>query len=86
MGSSCSHRSFRSVTNADMPETKHCFPAMSRMSRMASMVTSSDVAESKNTAIMVAFPWLKASYSLSGSSSMGTDRSARESYHSTVST
>ena len=55
-GSSCSHRSFRSVTSADIPETKHCFPAMARISRMASMVTSSLVAESKNTAIMVAFP------------------------------
>ena len=60
-GSSFSHRSFRSVTSADIPETKHCFPAMERISRMASMVTSSEVALSKKMAIMVASPLLKAS-------------------------
>ena len=54
MGSSFSHRSFRSVTSADMPLTNTCFPAMARISRMASMVTSAEVDESKNTAIMVA--------------------------------
>ena len=53
-GSSLSHRSFRSVTSADMPVTKHCCPASERICRMASMVTSAEVAESKNTAISVA--------------------------------
>ena len=61
MGSSSSHRSFRSVTRADIPETKHLSPARARISRMASMVRSEEVEVSKNTAIMVAFPALKAS-------------------------
>ena len=50
------------------------------------MVTSSEVAESKNTASMVASSVLNSLYSLSGSSSMGMERSATESYHSTLST
>ena len=86
MGSSFSHRSFKSVTRADMPETKHCFPAMLLISRMASMVRSEEVEVSKNTAIMVALSVLNALYSCWGSSSMGADRSSRESYHRTVST
>ena len=44
-----------------MPETKHCLPAMERISRMASIVSSAEVAVSKNTAIIVASPVLKAS-------------------------
>ncbi len=36
-----------------MPETKHCSPQIWRISFTASMVTSSDVPESKNTAIIV---------------------------------
>jgi len=48
------------VTRADIPETKHCFPAMERISRMASMVLSEEVEVSKKMAIMVAFSVLKA--------------------------
>ena len=60
IGSSFSHRSLRSVTRADMPATKHCFPQMPRISRMASMVRSSDVDVSKKTAIIVELSVLKA--------------------------
>ena len=43
-----------------MPDTKHCLPAMERISRMASIVTSAEVAVSKNTAIIVEWSVLKA--------------------------
>jgi len=86
VGSSASQRSFRSVTSADMPDTKQRLSAAARISRMASMVTSAEVALSKKTAIIVAPPELKALYSLSGSNSIGTETSDMESYHSTVST
>ena len=43
-----------------MPDTKHCLPQMVRICFTASMVTSSDVPESKNTAIMVEWSELKA--------------------------
>ena len=59
-GSSCSQRSFRSVTTADMPEIKHWVPAVSRISLMASIVTSSEVDESKKIAIMVSLSVLNA--------------------------
>ena len=50
------------------------------------MVQSSLVPLSKKTAIMVEWSVLNSFRTASGSSSMGTDRSARESYHSTVAT
>ena len=74
------------MTSADIPDTKHCLPAMERMERMASIVTSSEVAESKNTAIMVEWSVLNSFQTFSGSSSMGTEMSARSSYQRTVST
>ena len=61
MGSSCSHKPFKSVTNADRPETKHCLPATERICDMASMVSSAEVEVSKKIAIMVLSPRLKTS-------------------------
>ena len=69
-----------------MPDTKHCSPQTLRISLTASMVLSSLVPLSKNTAIMVEWSVLNSLYTFSGSSSMGMLRSARESYHSTVAT
>ena len=69
-----------------MPDTKHCLPAIARISRMACMVSSAEVELSKNTAISVASSVLKALYSFFGSISMGTDRSAKLVYQMTDST
>ena len=85
-GSSSSQRSLRSVTSADMPETKHWLPHTERICLIASMVTSAEVALSKNTATRVESPLLNSLYILSGSSSLGIVISAREEYQSTVST
>ena len=59
---------------------------MERISRIASMVTSAEVALSKKMAIIVAESVLNASYSLSGNSSIGMDTSASVEYQRTVST
>ena len=69
-----------------MPETKHCSPHTRRISFTASMVVSSLVPLSKNTAIMVEWSVLNSFVISSGRISMGMDRSATESYHRTVST
>ena len=61
MGSSLSHRSLRSVTIAESPDTKHCLPATFLISCMASIVTSADVELSKKTAIIVEFSVLNIS-------------------------
>ena len=61
MGSSLSQRSFRSVTIAESPDTKHCLPATDLISLMASIVTSADVELSKKTAIKVDLSVLNAS-------------------------
>ena len=50
------------------------------------MVTSAEVALSKNTATSVALSELNSRYSSSGSISFGMERSASVEYHSTVST
>ena len=52
-GSSCSHRFLRSVTIADIPDTKHWLLVMLLISFIASIVSSADVDVSKNTAIIV---------------------------------
>ena len=75
-----------SVTIADMPLTKHCFPASFRIWVMASIVLSAEVPSSKKIAIIVPVSELNTSYTLSGSMLWGTDMSMIESYHKTFST
>ena len=86
MGSSRSHRSFKSVTSADRPQTKHFSPVMERISRIASIVSSDEVEVLKKTAITVLWSVLNALYTLSGKNSLGTEMSARLLYHNTLST
>ena len=59
---------------------------MLRIAVIASIVSSEEVEVSKKIASMVLSPELKASYSLEGSISMGTETSAKSSYQRTVST
>lgn len=69
-----------------MPETKACFPQSCRISPMASMVSSAEDDVSKNTAIIVASPFMNTSRSLLGRISFGTERSAKLSYQMALST
>ena len=82
-GVSFSASSFVSVTIADIPLRKHCFPARDRMLQIASMVPSEEVPSSKKIAIMVPVSELKALYSFWGSILFGIRISARESYQIT---
>ena len=52
-GVSFSARFFVSVTIADIPLKKHCFPASLRISPIASIVPSEEVPSSKKIAIIV---------------------------------
>ena len=85
-GSSFSHSALRSVTSADMPDTKQSLLHTLLISLIACIVTSADVELSKKTASIVQSPLLKRSYTLSGNISIGTSTSMNESYQRTVST
>ena len=83
---SFSARFFVSVTMADIPLKKLCFPARWRISSMASMVSSADVVVSKIINIMVESPELNTFRIFSGSISIGTDKSEKLSYQTTFDT
>ena len=59
--SSRSHRSRRSVIIAEIPETRQLSPAIERICVIASIVSSDELEESKNTAIRVSSPALNTS-------------------------
>ncbi len=86
IGSSCSHNAFKSVTKADIPVTRHCFPVTFLNSCIAFIVSSAEVDVSKNTAIKVESSLLNTSLNLSGSISIGTLTSNKLSYQITLST
>ena len=86
MGSSCSVRSRVSEMVAVMPPISARFPAICFSWLRASRVSSLDVPPLKNTSIMVLSSVLNFSSRSSGRISLGTDRLAMLSYHSTSAT
>ena len=61
IGSSASARSLRSVMYADILLTKHCLPAIWRISLMVSIASSDEIVVLRNTAMSVQSPLLNSS-------------------------
>ena len=83
IGVSLLDKFFVSVTTADIPLTKHWFCVTSRISSIASIVSSALVVVSNMAIIRVASPFANASCSSCGRSSVGMEISAKLSYQIT---